>query len=84
MEITEAREDEDVSRCSLSWERASHYWRGVNPHEVYSNATKAHLLLLKPPPRSRSPITHGRPYGGLQTLTNFPRGKSQAESLQAT
>jgi hypothetical protein len=46
---------------SLGGGGASHLWRDVGSHEGYPNATKADLLLLEPPPQSRSLIIRDRP-----------------------
>ena len=70
--ITTIPGDEDVCRCSLPWREAtSPLERWMLPRR-HTNATKAHPILLEKSPRRRFSTTSGRPWGGLQTLTNFP------------
>ena len=38
----------------------------------HTDATKAHPILPLTTPQMRFSTTSGKPWGGLQTLTNFP------------
>ena len=73
--ITATPRDEDVSRCSLPWREA------MSPFREVDVTTKAHqrhegspYSPFKTTPRRRFSTTSGRPWGGLQTLTNFSEG----------
>ena len=80
--ITATPRDEDVSRCSLPWREATSPFREVDV------TTKAHQRHEGSPyspfettPRRRFSTTSGRPWGGLQTLTNFSGGNHKGRFL---
>ena len=85
--ITATLRDEDVCRCSLPWREATSPFREVN---VTMKAHQRHegspYSLFEISPRRRFLTTSGRPWSGLQTLTNFSRcnhkGRFLSERLQ--
>ena len=71
--ITATPGDEDVCRCSLPSREAT------SPFIEVGVTTKSHqrhegspYSLFEISPRRRYSTTSDRPWGGLQTLTNFP------------
>jgi hypothetical protein len=81
--ITEACGDEDVPRCSLG-EGANHGRRGVSYHKGYATTRKLTFFSVSILHEVRAQSLVVDLKDGLQTLTVFPRGKSQVECLWVT
>ena len=80
--ITATPRDEDVCRCSLPWREVTLPFREV---DVTTKAHQCHegspYSLFEITPRRRFSTTSGRPWGGLQTLTNFSGGNQNGRFL---
>ena len=80
--ITTTPRDEDVCRCSLPWREATSPFREV---DVTTKAHKRHegspYSPFETTPLRRFSTTSGRPWGGLQTLTNFSKGNHKVRFL---